>query len=253
MGSLEYAHARLSARFGQRPDEMTWRRIEHLRELPAFLDAARASALGAWLAGIDPAGTPHGIEGVLRAHWRAEVAEVASWMPDGWQSAVRWCAVAIDLPFVQHLARGEATPSWAADDDAYRDLAEREAAGFGAPPAGGRYAALRPAWAEPSALAGAWRAEWQRRLPHGALADGTQLRVLVRVLERHVAAFRDPALRDGWPLRRALEGELVLLFRRAILDPAAVFVFVALTALDLERLRGELVRRAAFPGFALTP
>jgi hypothetical protein len=32
-----------------------------------------------------------------------------------------------------------------------------------------------------------------------------------------------------------------------VLDPAAAFVFLALSALDVERLRGELVRRAAFP------
>ena len=54
MGSLEYAQARLSARYGERPDEIAWRRIEHLRELPALLDAARISAFGIWLAGIDP-------------------------------------------------------------------------------------------------------------------------------------------------------------------------------------------------------
>ena len=46
MGSLEYAQARLSARYGERPDEIAWRRIEHLRELPALLDAARISAFG---------------------------------------------------------------------------------------------------------------------------------------------------------------------------------------------------------------
>jgi hypothetical protein len=54
-------------------------------------------------------------------------------------------------------------------------------------------------------------------------------------------------VRDGWPLRRTLQARLTLLFRRAMLDPAAAFAYLALTALDLERLRGELLRRAAFP------
>jgi len=39
--------------------------------------------------------------------------------------------------------------------------------------------------------------------------------------------------------------------RRAMLDPAAAFAYLALIALDLERLRGELLRRAAFPGLPL--
>lgn len=250
MGSLEYAQARLSARYGQRPDEIAWRRIEHLRALPALLDAARASALGFWLAGIDPMSTPHQIDRILREHWRKLVADVAAWMPDEWQSAVRWCAVATDLPVVQHLARGGASLSWMPEDAVYRELCEREAAGFGAAPAEGPFAPLSAAWPEPARLGGAWRAEWRRRLPAGDGDDATLLDELARVLHRHFQAFHDPAVRDGWPLRRALEARLTLLFRRAMLDPAVAFVFLALSALDLERLRGELVRRAAFPGLA---
>jgi hypothetical protein len=81
--------------------------------------------------------------------------------------------------------------------------------------------------------------------------DATLLDELARVLHLYFNAFHDPAVRDGWPLRRALEAQLTLLFRRAMLDPAVAFIFLALAALDLERLRGELVRRAAFPGMAL--
>ena len=46
-GSLEYAHARLGARFGARPDELAWRRIEMIRDLGGMLDAARATVAGA--------------------------------------------------------------------------------------------------------------------------------------------------------------------------------------------------------------
>ena len=250
MGSLEYAQARLSARYGQRPDEIAWRRIEHLRELPALLDAARISAFGVWLAGIDSMSTAHQIECILRDHWRSLVAEVAAWMPDEWQPAVRWCAVATDLPVVAHLARGDAALAWMPDDAVYRELCALEV-GLGAAPAEGHFAPFRTAWTEPIRLGNAWRAEWRRRLPAGGGDEVTLLDEVARVLRRHLAAFRDPSVRDGWPLRRALEARLALLFRRAMLDPAAAFIFLALTALDLERLRGELVRRAAFPGVAM--
>jgi hypothetical protein len=250
MGSLEYAQARLSARYGERPDEIAWRRIEHLRELPAMLDAARISAFGIWLAGIEPMSTPHQIECILRDHWRSLVAELAAWMPDAWQPAIRWCAVAVDLPVVAHLARGEAALPWMPDDEVYRDLCALES-GSGTAPAEGWFAPFRAAWGEPVRLGNAWRAEWLRRLPARRGDDVTLLDELVRVLRRHLSAFRDPSVRDGWPLRRTLEARLTLLFRRAMLDPAAAFIFLVLTALDLERLRGELVRRAAFPGMVL--
>jgi len=48
-------------------------------------------------------------------------------------------------------------------------------------------------------------------------------------------------------MRRALAVRLSLLYRRATLDPAVAFIFLALSALDMERLRGELLRRALFP------
>ena len=76
---------------------------------------------------------------------------------------------------------------------------------------------------------------------------------LVRLLAAHAAAFREPLQSDGWALRRALHARLSQLFRRATLEPAAAFIFLALSALDCERLRGELLRRAVFPRLPLAP
>jgi hypothetical protein len=250
MGSLEYAQARLSARFGARPDELAWRRIEHLRELPALIDSARTTAFHAWMAGIGPMSTPHEIDRHVRERWRECVGEVASWMPDDWQRAVAWCAVLTDLPVCAHLARGGAPAAWMVDDAIYRDLCVCEPAGSGVAPPGGALAPLAPAWAESDRIGRAWQREWQRRVPRGAL-DATLLQELVRAIAAHLAEFRNTAARDGWTLRRALAARLTLLFRRAMLDPAAAFIYLALIAQDAERLRGELVRRAALPGLPL--
>lgn len=247
-GSIEYAHARLSARYGERPDELAWRRIEHVRALPALLDAVRASALRVWMGGIGSHATPHEIERVLRGHWRDLVAEVAAWMPAPWQPAVRWCALVVDLPLLQHLARGGDVPAWMADDPVYRDLAEREAAGFGAAPAARALAPLAAAWVDPDRIGSLWLAEWRRRIPERHGADAALLDEVGRALGAHLAAFRDRSLRDGWPLRRTLQARLALLFRRAVVDPSAAFTFLALSALDLERLRAEILRRVMFPG-----
>jgi hypothetical protein len=51
--------------------------------------------------------------------------------------------------------------------------------------------------------------------------------------------------------RRALGSRLTHLYRRATLEPAVAFVFLALSALDMERLRGELLRRAIFPSIEM--
>ena len=51
---------------------------------------------------------------------------------------------------------------------------------------------------------------------------------------------------SGTQLRRALQARLSLLLRRATLEPAAAFIHLALSALELERLRGELLGRKLF-------
>jgi len=136
------------------------------------------------------------------------------------------------------------------DDPVYRDLCFAEAATPPAALVSGPLAPLVSAWADPDRFLTVWRAEWTRRLPR-SLAAAPLLQRLATLLESHLAVFAEAVPGESWPLRRALQARLASLFRRATLDPAAVFVFLAQSALDLERLRGELLRRATFPGAPL--
>ena len=245
-GSLEYAQARLNARHGQRLREADWRRIEVLREFGPLLELGRGTALRPWLAGITADSDVHRVESILRGHWRAVVAEVAGWMPEMWRPAFAWWAVLPDLAPLQHLAsQGEPAP-WMRDDSAWRELCEAEPGSRAARLAAGPLAALAVAWSAPSTLARAWQAEWQRRWPqHRRDADDT-LEQVVRALLDHERVFAAASTGQGWLLRGLLRAQLALLLRRATLEPAAAFVHLALCALDLERLRAELVRRVVF-------
>jgi len=170
-------------------------------------------------------------------------------MPDEWRGAVLWCAVVPDLAVVAHLARGQAALRWMREDPLYRDLVDAQTGTCPAALGSGPLAPLAAGWNDPGRIVPLWRAEWERRAP--AEGDSGLRAELGRTLVAHLAAFHDPVVKDGWPLRRALQARLTLLFRRAMLDPAAAFAYLALIALDLERLRGELLRRAAFPGLPL--
>lgn len=244
-GSLEYAHARLCARFGDRPDELVWRRIEMIREVDAMLEAARASPLSPWIARIGPDAGAHATELAMRAHWRERVAAIAAWMPTAWRASIEWCALLVELPVLQHLARGGAAPRWLSDDPLRAALGDDRARREPGPAA-----LLAAAGVDPDRIAAIWRAEWDRRLPDRRECTPL-LRETVGLIAEHAKAFRDPLAGDGWALRRALHARLSRLFRRATLDPAAAFVFLALSALDFERLRGEILRRVAFPRLPL--
>lgn len=240
-GSLEYAHARIWARHGQRPDDATWRRIEATRELAALLELARGSSLACWVEGVGPGADVHAIEAAVRRHWRERVAEVASWMPPAWSRAILWCGVLVDLPLLQHLARGGAALPWLAEDAQLRALVDGSLAAP-APEA----TLLEAARNDPQRLLPLWRLAWQRCLPRAAGRQAIEAR-LVPLLTAHAAAFGSPQTVDGWALRRSLQARLILLLRRTLAEPATAFIYLALSALEFERVRGELLRRAAFP------
>lgn len=86
---------------------------------------------------------------------------------------------------------------------------------------------------------------WRRRWPQGA--DDPGLEELARLVAGHLARFRIAPLHEANALRRDFEARLLAFFRRRPVEPSAAFAWLALAALDLERLRGEIERRLAFP------
>ena len=210
-GSLEYAQARLSARYGDRPDELEWRRLEHVRAFPALLDVAHASvfALGR---GIGVQSLPHEIERVcagtgasLSPRWLRGCRKTGRPQSAG----ARRSPI---LPVLQHLARGGAPLPWMRDDPVYREPRRREPAILGLAPERRMPAPLAAAWSDADRIGSLWVAEWRRRIPRTAACrrrDSSQRSG--RALAAHLDAFRDRALRDGWPLRRTLQARLALL------------------------------------------
>ncbi len=99
-----------------------------------------------------------------------------------------------------------------------------------------------------SGVGPAWRRGLRARLPRGGQDAG--LDGLEDKLDAHQRAFvAVPASAlpgETWALRRGLRERLRLDFRHHALEPLNGFLFLALVALDLERLRQALLDRALF-------
>ena len=93
----------------------------------------------------------------------------------------------------------------------------------------------------------AWLEGWRALWPPCDEACAAGLESLVTLLRRHGRAF--PLLPDhaGWTSPRTLVQQVRYLFRRHSGEPAAAFAYLALVALALEKLRGDLTRRSLFP------
>ena len=244
-GDLEYACARIGARVGERPNEAAWRAIAGIRGFAAFVDAARTPPFRRWTSGIAADAEPHGVEAVLLGHWRALVDEVRTWMPEQWHAAIAWAGALGDLPVAQYIARGGISLAWMRDDPAYRELGRD-----GGPPTSSPLAPLARTWTNPEGFFRVWADEWSLLLPQRYRAERNAITDYARLLVADRATRTDSPGNDGSLARRALVSRLAALYRRATLDPAAAFIFLALSALDMERLRGELLRRAIFSPLA---
>ena len=244
---IEYAQARLQARYGLRPDETAWHRLASLRGLPAALAYGHESAFRGWLDGCDAAGGAHALESGLRRRWRVLVAEVARWLPAEWRAATGWCALLPDLPALDHLLEGGEVLPWMRAEPSLAALCGGEAL-----PAISR-GLMTFARQRGQPPAEAWLAEWRRRLPPLDEEDAALLGALEGTLREHAAAFRAAAPAEAWPLRRRLQARLDVLFRRCLLSPSAAFVFLMQALLDLERLRAALVPRAVLAATEQAP
>lgn len=246
MSDFAYAQARLQSRYGERVGEGAWQSLYSLIGLDAWLEQARATALRRWLVSITPTTGVHDIERLLRTRMRDTVAGVALWAPAAWRPAVQWTGMLIDLPAVAGLLEGQAAPGWMLADPRYRALAVAEPAVRVRLLAQGPLAPLATALASKRGSSGSgwrrwWVDEWRQRFPHRE----PQLERLARDLDVHVQRMTDTAT-DGWAARRELAERAGHLFRRGFLTPLAVFAFLLLQALEFERVRAEILKRALF-------
>ncbi len=240
--SWNYVQARLQARHGERLTGDDWTAVESARSLDHFIDRSRATSLRRFSERLNADMSSHAIERALRGAWRAYVAEVASWCAPDWRPARLWCAPLPDLPTLDALLRGEA-PSWVQQDAglvAFVEL-ERRVSTSKSP-----LNALLPGAKRESTLVERWCAHWGALWPKGT-RERRALTALSEIVQAHVArlALAGPQETSA-SYRRELMRKITRMFRRHGGSPVAVFCHLALVALDLERLRGGLVRRALF-------
>lgn len=264
--TLDYAATRAAARLAWRPDERLWQRLHAARGLRAFLDAARAAPVGNYLSGIAAPAGAGDIDAAFRAQWRARVAELAGWSPAGWRAALRWCAHLIDVPAVAALWGGERA-HWMQTDPVLARYAG--APGTPAPTRPALHAALidgplaplgralflleaaparggRRAGAEqllPAALR-AWTQHWRALWPAGDAAQRAALEALARDALAHRARFALLPAADTQAARDAFAARALARMRSDPAQPVALFAWLLVLALDLERLRAEALLNA---------
>jgi len=241
---FNYAQARAQARQGQRLSGNDWRALEAADSLAQYLHGLRGTTLAPWVQHFTATTSPHVITRSLRGEWRHAVDEAVRWTPPRWRESVRWLAQWTTLPFADYLANGGAAWPWMADDPVLAPLiglARDEQhkmpgnAGVSAEPA--RDANPYEAWNLH------WQALWP--VPPGDEPGLVELASLLRNCRDRPGD--EPKRNAARPEPRAqLSRRALRMLHRRPGEAVVIFVHLLLTALDLERLRHGLLRRALF-------
>ena len=240
-----YVQVRLQARHGTRPDEAVWRHLQGTSDFANFLQLARNTSLRPWVQTLDPGQGSDAVEGELRRLFRRHVDEVAGWVGPAWRPAVKWVRHLPDLPALQYLFSGDPLPAWIQDDP--------ELKAMGCLPVNARLDAIRQsdcnifyaAWQAGASLPDAWLAHWRSLWPKAARHDH-RLEALGKALGQYLRVLQADTGGSVQVRYETLRSQLNSAFRRDSFKPAAVFIHLALTALELTRLRGELLVRQLF-------
>lgn len=242
--SFAYAQSRLQARLGARPTAADWQQLEATRDLGAMLQILRGGPLARWTARLPARVALHDMERGLRDEWQQAVAEVADWQPARWREATLWMRWLSYLPALQKLARGGRPRAWMRDDPVLGPIVAAEPRERVAAIAGTKLAPLASGFDQTRDVARAWAEHWQALWP-AATRDRRPLESLLDAMRRHrerLAAA--PAGATSRESLLSLERDLLRIFRRNPLSPAATASYVCLMMLELQRLRGLLAVRS---------
>ncbi len=238
-----YLQVRLQARHGQRPGDQVWRQLDGAGDMANYLHTIRRTSLRHWVPGSDGSHDSHELEISLRRQFRNYVDEVSGWVPEELRDSVRWIKRLPDLPALLHLLRDRTAPGWLLKDPALKTLASGYSDQRQEAFSNSDCSAIAEAWHAGTPLTQAWLERWLRSMP---VKTARQPGIIQcgKLLHEHISRSDQVATEQR---RTRLEQQLVSMFRRSSFQITAAYAHLGLIALDLERIRSGLARRACFP------
>jgi hypothetical protein len=240
-----YAQARVQSRYGRRADAGVWLKLHNIHDLGSYLQAAQQMPLRHWVLGLGLDHSSHQIELTLRQKYRTHVDEVASWMPMDWKQALRWIKRLVDLPVLQYLAEGGEPLAWMrkdgdianviADDPRSCLLAIRRA-GNGV---------MVDSWQKSGSILTGWLSQWNALRPESRLQNEGIERLERLLYDQMQLQSKQQQVTQPTDYDSIIE-RLRLIYRRYAFLPAAVVAYLAMVALDIHRIRNDLMQRLYF-------
>jgi hypothetical protein len=227
-----------------------WLKLHNIHDLGSYLQTAQQMPLRHWVLGLGSNHNGHEIELTLRQKYRSHVDEVANWMPREWKKPLRWIKRLVDLPVLQYLVDGGEPLAWISSDPDITDfIADDPQLCMQAIRRAGN-GIMVDSWQQSGSILTGWLAQWNTLRPESSLQNLGIERLERLLLERKVhdqMQLQSKHQEAMSPTEYEIINErLRLVYRRYAFLPAAVFAYLAMVALDIHRLRNDLMQRLYF-------
>lgn len=239
---FSYSQARLAAQHALLLPEEEWRSIESIKEFNVFLDMVRNSNLGRWLS-HSAYRHEHEIELRLRKQFRNYIAHISSWQPAPWQKAIQWCQILLYLPWLKLLWKNKPNDlTWAERDELLSCVGNDQE---GAASYNGLIMLRQGIENDESAL-NTWLAVWYDLWPSHDSQDALQLKKLETFWKDFLGHLHEQDLNDIGLLDEKMLSSLHTWFRNQSQKPVSAYILLSLSAIELFRLRRELLKRCFY-------
>jgi len=181
----------------------------------------------------------------LRQKYRQHVDEVANWMPAKWHRPLQWIKRLADLPTLQYLLAGGEPLEWMKSDPEISDFTVDDIQLRVQHIRSAGNQALVDSWQQRGSILSGWLSQWNSIRPESIYSD-QGLKSLEKLLLEHMQL---QTRQQGKTLPGDYEimlDRLRLVFRRSAFQPAAVCAYLAIVAIDVHRLRSDLMLRLFF-------
>ena len=242
---LAYAQTRVQSRYGRRADSGVWLKLHNIQDLGSYLQTAQQTALRPWVLGLSPTHNSHDIEQALRQKYRQHVDEVSGWMPVKWQKPLQWIKCLADLPTLQYLLAGGEPLEWMKSDPSVSDFTGDDLQLRVQLIRNAGNEALVDSWQKNGSILSGWLSQWNSIRPKSIYVERGVEPLEKLLLEQ----MQLQTMQQGATLPTDYENmfdRLRLVFRRSAFQPAAVCAYLAIVALDVHRLRSDLMLRLFF-------
>lgn len=220
MYKLNYLTAKLQAKLSSLASDRDWYLLDGLEDVSSYMQGIKQGSLHNYFIHFSDNLSGHEVEQLIRERWHAEINNLT--LPKKYQAALEWIRFLFYLDFIDYKLNNEPL-AWMEKDSFLNNINNFD---------------LFDNKENNNAI---WLEHWQKLWPNDTSKAKKLGQLLLSIYTSDLTQLE--ALKNHY---KTLREKLISYFHHNILHALTIFAYLGLIALDLYKLRAEVLQRALF-------